>query len=580
MIDIGWYNANSQRGYPLDDQASGADDAGTLLPTDILVDCQIRFPDTLGQYAFVSGISSSAKLLTLTIAAADQANTATTFTPLAAVSLLKPVDSFRHYTVSPLAAGVAGFVVFQNTDRLAYARFSSPAQSRLLYRCARPYKTPPVTSLIKSGLPTGLSGDVRFAGRGDIVVDHVTREIAGSDRDVIRFRLASSTRAELLKHYTGPCGGRPESRTCNEEGIVRLGGVTPDCNGNIQIKFRGFTVGRLGDCNGLVLDQPIGLADLCASRRKPAYRGNNLCLPQESSGTIVPSISISESIVSSVTTSSSSVVCESLPWCESFDGAFPPARFRVVSGDFDIATTDSPDESCGIVDSSLSSFRSTAVSMQSLSSCFSVSYAHDPYQTYYSLSCYSFIIPRTYEHLYYIPYTVPRDRSYLALRGDAQNLSVWDACAYTSVLSKRVTTDLKISGTHAQRNGGVILNYREVLTGGLHKEYILVLLDQRDSRLKIYRFTGQILSLLAAAPTTDSVALEHWYRLVVNVENSGTLNSAVIQAEISGVTNPGWGGTAMTLATNRFGPPYGLLGLATDRSRTAFSWVEFEDTSL
>jgi len=48
-----WYNLHSTRRYPLDDNATGTDDAGIRLADDILVDCHLRFPKIAGQYAYI-----------------------------------------------------------------------------------------------------------------------------------------------------------------------------------------------------------------------------------------------------------------------------------------------------------------------------------------------------------------------------------------------------------------------------------------------------------------------------------------------------------------------------------------------
>jgi len=48
-----WYNLQSTRRYPLDDISTGVDDAGAFIREDIIVDCHIRFPNTLGEYLYI-----------------------------------------------------------------------------------------------------------------------------------------------------------------------------------------------------------------------------------------------------------------------------------------------------------------------------------------------------------------------------------------------------------------------------------------------------------------------------------------------------------------------------------------------
>ncbi len=65
-----WYAGNAVRAYPLSDAATTVDDAGQFLPHDILVDCQLAFPNTLGQAAFVSAVAVRSRLVQCSFQAA------------------------------------------------------------------------------------------------------------------------------------------------------------------------------------------------------------------------------------------------------------------------------------------------------------------------------------------------------------------------------------------------------------------------------------------------------------------------------------------------------------------------------
>ena len=133
-----WYDLQSTRQYPIDGTATGVDNTGARLPTDALVDCHIMFPTTLGKYAFVSSIAVTAKLVTVTFAAADdeilpsgdeELNTAIpAFTPLAAITVALPHSEGRHYAITPLADGVGGWAVFGGCQTRGTFRCSSPSQ--------------------------------------------------------------------------------------------------------------------------------------------------------------------------------------------------------------------------------------------------------------------------------------------------------------------------------------------------------------------------------------------------------------------------------------------------------------------
>ena len=136
-----WYNANASRPYPLDDAASGITDAGAPLPHHILVDLNLRFPESVATSAFLGAVSVTGTLVTVTILGEQGSD----FVPLAAVSLLKPITQGRQYALTPLQDGVGGWLVLGGgvLDSNFTGRFSEPEQSRLAARCARSLPTLP-----------------------------------------------------------------------------------------------------------------------------------------------------------------------------------------------------------------------------------------------------------------------------------------------------------------------------------------------------------------------------------------------------------------------------------------------------
>lgn len=65
-------------------------------------------------------------------------------------------------------------------------------------------------------------------------------------REVIVIRLKNSLGDDsrnVFDIYKGPCGGRPETRSCgNPEPLEFISGVAPDCCGRITIELRGCAV--------------------------------------------------------------------------------------------------------------------------------------------------------------------------------------------------------------------------------------------------------------------------------------------------------------------------------------------------
>lgn len=322
-----WYNLQSTRAYPIDGTATGVDDAGLRLPTDVLVDCHLLFPSTLGKYAFVSSIAVTPRLITITFAATDEeilpsgedelvTGPPAVFQPLAAVTVQKPISEGRHYDVTPLADGVGGWVVLgPGHGKPATHRCSSPAQSLLLPRTARSYRPLPVTSMRKQHVASALTGIVRLLPGNDIEIVKETRTIEDVVRDVIVFRLKEATDKNVYDIYRGPCATRPESGTCDRTPIRRLNTAVPDCYGNIQLNFlRVRAVPYADQVGGLTLSTSLSVADTCSrQKRLPNSIGvlpneyNGSCSGSSYSESVPPLISSSFSLSEDPPGSSSSV---------------------------------------------------------------------------------------------------------------------------------------------------------------------------------------------------------------------------------------------------------------------------------
>lgn len=283
-----WYALNGTRRWPIDDGATGEDDAGASLRNDVLVDAAVRVPADLCALVAVSSVTVTKSLVTVTLVgvaahpvapAGSSSAAAPEFVPLGVVSVPKPVVPGRPYPVRPLAAGVGGWLVFgDGLGKSVRHRFSTPEQAVLAPRACRAYRRPPVTSIGKQFAALALAGVVRVLGGTDVEVVAAEREIEGVERDVIVVRLRSNTPRNLFDQYRGPCGGRPESRTCNRDGVEFINTVGPDCDGDIRVEF----VSPLRTsyyAGGVALDYPYGLIDACTrDDRLPAASGK---LPNE-----------------------------------------------------------------------------------------------------------------------------------------------------------------------------------------------------------------------------------------------------------------------------------------------------------
>ena len=278
-----WYAARGTQAYPVDENATGISDEGTSLPHDIIVDCSLNWDPGYGQYAFISSVTVTPKIVSIIISACNSTTTVAGFTPLAVVTTPQPVTAFTHYAVEALQAGVAGFIVFGDVADTYTGRFSTPAQSLLRPACAYPAHGFSVPTVKKYGLNTGLKGLVQLIGADDIEVVPTQVTLNNVETDVIAFRLrAATTLRNPLREYIGPCGNRPESENCVDAGIETINEIVPDEFGNINIVFQDMIVGPYGEsCSsgaaGVTIDQELGLADVCPDNDYGKFSGSARC---------------------------------------------------------------------------------------------------------------------------------------------------------------------------------------------------------------------------------------------------------------------------------------------------------------
>lgn len=355
--NLNFYNLNSTRSYPLADDATGTADDSRRLPNDIIVDCALRFPVEAGKYAYIGGVTVTARLVTVLIMASDDLDAEGSFVPLASITLQKPVKPFVHYPLAARYPGVGGFIVFQNTDVPFAGRFSSPRQGLLLPKCARHDHNLPIPNMRKLGRDIGLTDLITLRAGTDIEIVRETLTIDDVDQEAIVIRLTDVPGRNVLAEYIGPCGHRPESNNCDKQGIQTINEAVPDCDGNITIVFEGMQSAPFeDDGNGVTLDQVVGIDDVCAAQALIHVTPQDTCGDTGSDSVDVPSDSDTSSISEFV--SSTSTACGALPWCENFD--LETAEFFVVkSGIFVFETADSPEESC---DAAVENFSESIIS--------------------------------------------------------------------------------------------------------------------------------------------------------------------------------------------------------------------------
>ena len=182
----------------------------------------------------------------------------------------------------------------------------------------------------------------------DLEVVQDTREIEGGVVDCIIIRLVDSLNRNVFDLYTGPCGGRPESGTCDQPAVQSINGVMPDCDGNLTINFLGAQAIDFADGGGIALDVPLGMADVCTGQDYlPDSEGN---LPSDYPGECPPPEPPEPPEAPPATGGLPPIssACSALPFYDSFDESPVSGGWVVTSGNFDLEAGDSPGEPAGL----------------------------------------------------------------------------------------------------------------------------------------------------------------------------------------------------------------------------------------
>lgn len=299
-INHDWYAANEGRAYPLSDAATLEDNGGAQLPSDIVADLHLKYPREYGNYAFLSAVSVTANLITLTLEAVDDLDSPSAFRPLAAVSVPAEVPIRRHVPLLAQSDGVGGWIVFGRgaQDRVGYRGRFTPRAGLLSPRAARPYRALPVTGIRDGKAGQLLTGLVRLRVEPPLYCRAEDRVIGGVTRKAIVIGLLSGSDGEnflpgenatqdesVFSQFAGPCAGRPESRNCGEpQPIEFINTVGPDCDGQLTLDFRGCAkASPIENGHGIVLECKLGLEETCPPKNLPDDLGS---LPNDDLDTV------------------------------------------------------------------------------------------------------------------------------------------------------------------------------------------------------------------------------------------------------------------------------------------------------
>lgn len=265
MFGPNWYALNATRRYPLADAATGRGDDGVELPPGVLVDLVLRFPGASDERAYLAAARVTDHLVSFVFAATSDDGPGR---PVAALSVPRPIDAFRHLPLDGLIPGAGGTAVLgPNLDPCEF-RASAPAQSLLLAHCATAYRPAGVLGLGRDG-EAPLTGTVAVIGAGDLIATIRNVPVLIDDAEVtvaaLVLDLADPPGHDVPASYVGPCGGRPQEGTCSTPAILRVGGVTPNCDGEVWLRVKCLDVAPfVGGLGGAALDLGVGLGEICA----------------------------------------------------------------------------------------------------------------------------------------------------------------------------------------------------------------------------------------------------------------------------------------------------------------------------
>lgn len=308
IVFADWTNSNEMRNYPLHDQATKRSADGSVLPDNIIADLNVMVPQSAGKFVHVSSVAVTPGLVSLTLLATDEDPLLPTsssspsglpLVPVAAITIAKPITLYKHYPLDALYPGTAGWVAFGHgvEDVVASYRFVEPLDGLLCAKAARVYRDYPVESVGKSGRLAQLTGLIQLYTAGDAVISAAVRTINGRRVNVIALGLnLVDTPAAMLRKYAGACGTRPEDKTCAQgRPLLLINGVPPDSDGNVDIIFEGLDVQQTGLDDGMLIDLPIGLDDVCTEFDPARYDPVDECESSSSSSLSSSSLSSSSS---------------------------------------------------------------------------------------------------------------------------------------------------------------------------------------------------------------------------------------------------------------------------------------------
>lgn len=597
-----WYNLQSTRRYPLDENSTGLDDTGAFIRDDILVDCHIRFPNTYGKYVYVQGLTVSPGIVTVVLGVSQTLDNADS-TPLAFVSVVQPVEQHINYEITGLKSGVSGWVTFgPGIETNFVGRYSLARQSFVAPRCARAYKPLPVPTVGKFGLQDALQGVVRILGalpvrvRYDENAGDVVKSVAGVKtpyKDNVSALVIELDPTQITKDYNplriflGPCAQRPESGTCAKPPIESINGITPDCAGNINIVFENFnSVRPFADCGGIDIvsnDDLTAICDAANPGQRRTYRDDccavDLEVDTENDLIGIPmSQRTAQMTVKTKDTNELWRLADNLLTWTSAESAeycsWPDPTTAIPDVVIDETTPDPTYPSVAIPACVDFSTCNGATLFTTRLGAFVVRPAVAPEAC---PSCASADL--TPDNINHNGPALTVKNVYAAQNSAAVNMATFNNSATDWALNKTISVELLIESSGLDRVGGLVLNYQKLIamagqttahqTQFVETIFVAPVLDAGRGQLRVLRYSNNAVTVEGAAPMR--IKTGSWYRLSATpIFNGDTVAVSVYAEEVTG-NNLDAANMVVQISTGLYGPFIGSAGIIASRSAVKFN---------
>jgi hypothetical protein len=544
MFGDQWLAKNAARRYPLDELASAVDDYGSRLPDGFIVDVCLTIPGGHSQRVGILGASVQENGVSVVFG--DVGNPAdpseVPLRLLATASITGAATrAYRPVVVTPLLSGVGGLVTFgPRADGAPASWVFSGTNATLAPRCVRTNGslTPGTLSLAYS--ETSMNGAVRLVAGSDLEIVKESREIGTVGvRDAVVFRLVQSPAGQnVFDAYRGPCGGRPESGTCDRPPIEAINTISPDCSRTIRLNFEWPLRARpIVGGGGIVVDYAYGLAEVCGAPFLPQADGklpitfDDGCEPGAADD---PDANAEPPPIvrpPSTDTASSSLICQELPVCVDFSDN----HWEITYGAFEVFL----------------------VGGANLTMCPATEFDQ----------CWQVSTPATL------------------------NIALWNNCAYASPFGKQFETSLYVPPDIPRVSGGIVTNFRKDFPAigstiryrnDSWDSFILFELVCDRGIAQIKQWVGG-LPRVRAQTSPMAITPGNWYTLILKIqapslpEDDGVeFHGQVCDVDGSGNVTAVHGFCSFVMSHSEY-VDSGLAGVGSDRGASIFSMFGIRD---